>query len=349
MNIDNLTIGLTVLLCLVCIVTDLKNGMVRNRYLLLIGVPAVLLNLISGGIRWYREPETFLWQSYALAAAVPALLSVLLYALKIWAGGDCKLYLILIFALPYERSLPTYFEIGPGIWMLLLAFLFGYCFMLAESFWRMLCKRKTGQPGKQQIQQVLRGFLQYLCYYIAMIFVNQMLYFWLGRFSGGDPDARLLFLLDFFVVFLIAKLELLKSPIIVATLLIVDILLGILEPGTIFNRQMLLIWSAVLLSGILRNFADRCNYEEIEPEHLKKGMILSSASSFLLANDRYCKFKKLSDESLRSRLTEEDVLQIQEYGKRKNAPDRVCIVKRIPFALFLGLADLVILTGGTFL
>ena len=77
-------------------------------------------------------------------------------------------------------------------------------------------------------------------------------------------------------------------------------------------------------------------------------MILSLPTSFSLVNEHSIKFNRLSDESLASRLTQEEVDEICRFCKNNEKFKELFIVKKIPFALFLSLATMIVVIGGSY-
>lgn len=80
-------------------------------------------------------------------------------------------------------------------------------------------------------------------------------------------------------------------------------------------------------------------YEVIPLESLQSGMILSVGSSILMQGSRVRGLPNISTEDLESRLTKEEVESIKRWGAGKEIME-ITIIKKIPFAIFLGLGFL---------
>ena len=95
----------------------------------------------------------------------------------------------------------------------------------------------------------------------------------------------------------------------------------------------------VVVFLILKLFVEQYNYEEIDIAQLKAGDILSTNDSLRVAalNDVPL---DISDESLKSRLSEEKVTEIINSKYIMNRINRVSIVKKIPFAIFISIGFL---------
>ena len=128
-----------------------------------------------------------------------------------------------------------------------------------------------------------------------------------------------------------------------------DIYIGIINLNSLFNLKQLLILMTIIFSSLLKHFNNDYNYEEIVIEQLKPGMILSTTSSYIFFNDKLSKYKKISDETLRSRLTEKDIDQIKEVSLKRDYIKNITIMKKIPFALFISLSTIIIILEGVFI
>ena len=94
---------------------------------------------------------------------------------------------------------------------------------------------------------------------------------------------------------------------------------------------------------LLRLFVGKYNYQVINTEDVKRGMILSQVSSIMMQNSKVKGMPSISDESLNSRLTEEEADSIIRWSKTKNGLRQITIVRKIPFAVFITSGTLVYL------
>lgn len=344
MSIDYITEIAILVICLISIFTDLKYGIIRNVHLLIFGTIAIGLNIISFFFNKDFERLEYLW-----AVIISIIISLILYFTKIWAGGDCKLYLVIALSMPYCIVSKQTYGISWTIFVPIIAFLIGYLFIIIDSILQKI-QKKDNKEGKENIlKKSLEGFIKYLKYYLAIILVNRILSMIYVGLNIATVNKWIALMVNVAIIIVISKLDILKYKSVVFTLIIVDMVIGVLDLEWLFNRQTILIWIAIIISNILKNFADSYNYEYIDINKVRAGMILSTASSMILANDKLSQFKKVSDETLKSRLTEEDVEQIHDFLAKRNYLKQVSIVKKIPFALFISVATILVLIGGNLL
>ena len=100
----------------------------------------------------------------------------------------------------------------------------------------------------------------------------------------------------------------------------------------------------VLLLAVFRILVSAKNYTDIQADSIKSGMILSAESSIVLSVKVPKANISLSTEKLDSRLNDEQVRQIVEWGRKEKAT--ISIVRRIPFASFVFLGFIVYLIWG---
>ena len=87
------------------------------------------------------------------------------------------------------------------------------------------------------------------------------------------------------LVYGISRLNILKYKSVVAAFFVADAVLGGLTKEVLLTPYTWLVWLSVLFSGMIRSVAEMGNYETMELSQVKAGMILSTASSVLLAGD----------------------------------------------------------------
>ena len=108
-----------------------------------------------------------------------------------------------------------------------------------------------------------------------------------------------------------------------------SIWLGVI-PISINPENYILVFVLLLCQMTIRTNL----YKDIELENLKKGMILTTASSVLMQGSRVRGLPGVSSEDLRNRLTETEIDSIKRWASGRNVT-RISIVKKIPFAFFL--------------
>ncbi|MDO5445842.1 MAG: hypothetical protein Q4F31_09525, partial [Eubacteriales bacterium] len=100
------------------------------------------------------------------------------------------------------------------------------------------------------------------------------------------------------------------------------------------------MYVVVILLVLFRSFADKYNYKTIPVSDLRPGMILSMGSILLFAKSRVKGLPAFSTEDLKSRLSAEEVDSINRWSQTTNGQEAIVIVRKIPFALFIGVGTL---------
>ncbi len=67
-----------------------------------------------------------------------------------------------------------------------------------------------------------------------------------------------------------------------------------------------------------------------------------------MTNEKGCPYRQLSDESLNARLSKDDMVVIKKYCESNKAISSLVIVRKVPFALYLSIAALLIIIGGSY-
>ncbi|SNU06185.1 hypothetical protein SAMN06297422_10673 [Lachnospiraceae bacterium] len=340
MIFEVLSIILLILLCSISIYTDYKKGLIYNRVLLIIGIPLIVLNFVSIFI---DRPEKL--TKYILLVLISIGISIFLYMFKIWAGGDFKLFSVIILGMPYSYVLKSINDLSYIFIVLLFSFSFGYIFLIGESLVHMIKEKRS---AKSIVLSSLVEFKNYLKIYVCILFFNHITdTIYSALFQNQIPVWVQVGLNIGFIV-LIRKLDILKYKSVMITFLLADLILGAFSFEMFSDYRVYVTWGIIIFILMTRAMVQKYNYKEIKYTELKKGMILSTVSSISLANEKKLKFCRLSDESLDSRLAQEEVEDILIFCSQNEKYNNITIVKKIPFALFLSLATLIVIIGGNY-
>ena len=274
-----------------------------------------------------------------------SIVSLILFYLKIWAGGDCKLYLAIILLMPNSIIESTFYGISYIVWIPILAFLIGYFYIIGDSFYQ---KLKQHKKNNNLHTKAKNDFIRYIKYYVVIIFINYCMNN-LFKYLNIQLNTWMYMIISFGLIYMFIKIKILEEKFFILFVIFIDIYIGVINLNLLFNIKQLLIWLAIIISSLLKHFNNDYNYEEIIIEQLKPGMILSTTSSYIFFNDKLSKYKKISDETLRSRLTEKDIDQIKEVSLKRDYIKTITIMKKIPFALFISLSTIIIILEGVFI
>lgn len=337
MNIVN---GLEMLLwiCLgtLAFYTDIRWGKVYNKHLLFFLLVGFLVKLIQ----FYVGSE---WVGiWLLGLATSGGMAVFLYSMKIWAAGDAKFYVTLLFLTPC--SLTKWLPPGlPGFTIAVCVFSLGYAYLLVETLYllgknlrkfKLFGLEKSVALNKNAIFLVIiRFYFSYAISSLAQLILYKVI-----------PDAYLTYkgvftLLQVFVlIWIIKKTQWWKTQyvLIIATFCYLLSHIYMFSSGTLLSMNSLLVVIIVAAARLIGQFF---NYQTIPIEQLKAGMVLSYDSVLGFYGSKVKGLPLSTTESTRSRLREEEVQSISRWSKTKRGENQIRIVRHIPFApfIFLGM------------
>ncbi len=309
----------------IAIKTDLQSGLILNKSLLpFVGV-AALLNVIYYGF-FVRD----ITADFIVNVLIIISIGMLLFYTHSFAGGDCKLSIVLALLYPgrfynvMSGSVYTlYIAIG-------LAIFYGYVYLLVGSIWKIVIKKKRVQFSyiKKYLWAFIKSFIAVTIHISAISLVIVML-----AKVGIVINPWISRVLCLLIAWYIGKNRWTKKPAVVVSVLIVDIVLIMItrvipvsvNPSNYTLAIVLLICQMTISTDL---------YDEVAITDLKKGMILSTMASVLMQGSRVRGLPGVSSEDLRNRLTQEEVESIKRWAKYRKI-ESISIVRKIPFAVFL--------------
>jgi len=309
-------------------ISDIRNGIIRNRLLAVVALYALAVDGIYYGI-WGRD----LLPQFLANAAVVSTLALVLFFTHSWAGGDCKL--LFVFALLYPAS--KYFtyngQTATLVFAVFAAFLIGYVYLIADYMFAAIQKRT--HPSRDYIKTMLLSFAK--TYIRVLIYLTAVHLLYIVLFASKFKiNAMLWVAADFCLAWFISSSSPLRRRPICYTALAVDIVLSmylhIVPIGTDIKRYLFL-FIVILLKIIL----SEQSYQTIPTGQVHSGMILSTASSMQFLTSRVKGLPGISTEDLRCRLTEEEAESIRRWEHSAAGKPQITIVRKIPFAIFISL------------
>lgn len=306
-------------------ISDMREGHIYNKMLLVFSACALGLDLIYYG---YFARDLILL--FLMNFGIVTLISLVLFYTHSFAGGDCKLMLVMALIYPANYYL-MYGQVRMTLFFTLcIAIFYGYLYLIGYSIYGLI-RRKTKITSKY-IKEYLLNFLK--SFISASIYISGInLMAVLISLAGINIDIWILRVICMLAAWFVGKNKFLKKWPIVLGVFILDIILGIflkVIPFSFNPENYILIIILLLCQMTIRTSL----YEEILIANLKKGMILSSFSSLLMQNSRVRGLPKVSSEDLKSRLTEEQVESVRRWASGRKI-ESVTVVKKIPFAIFI--------------
>lgn len=325
--LETISLCLAFVLCVLCTRSDIRKGVIYNKILVIFFAFAVVIDGLYYGI--FAHDIIFDFIPNVLMVAV---ISLYLFYTHSFAGGDCKMTIVLSLLYParcylvYGTSIMTlFFALGFAIFA-------GYIYLFVSSV-RAILTHKV-QLTLKYIKTMLLSFIQ--SYIAAMAYITLANCILLMLYQQGIPInvwfSRGICLL---VAWLIGKCSILKKWYFViptyAVAVVISIVIKIM-PISLNPESYVLVLILLLCQMTIKTTI----YEKINIDNLGKGMILSTFSSVLMQTSITKGLPAVSTEDLKSRLTDDEVNSIKIWARATHT-DELTIVKKIPFAIFISI------------
>lgn len=329
---------IALILGVISLITDIKHKKIYNKNIII----ALIISTICY-ICLYKRIEVEFILNFTVNLIITAIISFLFYYLKIWAAGDAKLFLSIVYMIPFEIYEVDKLNIFPALNLLIIIFSIAFIYIFFETIFLWIKdKEKFEMLSIKKITKIdiIDFTIQYFLGYFTILFINNILNKYFLEFETNNGGLILLCnMLILIFEFRILKSE--KSKIItLAIMMILNItylfIYGI-EISSI-NLKMLLL---VLLILIFRRISEKYNYEEIRIDELKPRMILSYTTIIRFYGSKVKGLPKSTTENTDSRITEDEVESIKRWSKTSRGSQTITIVRHIPFAPFILTGELV--------
>lgn len=325
-------------LCFLCTISDLRDGVIHNRVL------AYFLILAAGiNIAYYGYFARDLLLDFLFNLAVVTAVSLYLFYSHSFAGGDCKMTVVLAMLFPARY----YVVYGNSNTTLVLAIGFaifaGYIYLLVSSIQAILTKKVVISAG--YIKGFLLNFLK--SYIAAMVYIALL-----------NCVLILCERLSFFINVWIASFLCMmvawcvgRFPVLKTKVFLIPVIITVLAASVIYKMMPISLtpgsYTLVLILLICQMTIKTTIYEKVRVVGLEKGMILSTLSSLLMQSSITKGLPGVSTEDLRSRLTLEEIESIKLWARATHT-ESLTIVKKIPFAIFISIGFLSYFFYGVF-
>lgn len=336
--IDIVKIVLVVALSVYASVSDCIKGIIKNKVLIPFFVVGIFLNVVE----WFCFDAEYLFMHF-LNIAIVVFISMALYTVRVWAGGDAKFVVTLSFLVPYNLYFSTFSNNFSLILVLVFAFALSYIFLIAESIYKGIKNKHVASKDKivKQIRKIL--FRMISCSAYLMLFDNILL---LAVPNIQQNSSYLIVAINICLVLIINGIKVLRNKYLLTVVIAANIIICIILRLQILNKFTLINLVVVVVINILKALIDEYNYEIIPTQNVKKGMILSAETTLLFLNSRVNGLPKMSTEDLRSRLSESEAESVKRWENLKYGVSEIRIVRKIPFAVFVSLGTLIFMILG---
>lgn len=325
-----------IILCICVTVTDIKNGIIGNKPIFTALCIGVFLNLMG----FITDSSHMAVQMINVLLAV--LLSVLLYCAKIWAAGDCKLLCVIAVLVPYELYLNIFNKYMALVIWTAIIFAVSYVYLIIESV-VMAIKRKH-VIGKNKFMNLFLSFwgkwISCIVYITLIDSVLPMIFPYEAEYNA------VVLIVNVALIMLISGIPALKSKHVIAIAFLIEVLLRLITVQPIFTKLLILNGFITLAFVAMRFLIDEYNYDVVKTQNIKKGMILSAATTLQFINSKVHGLPGQSTEDLRSRLTDSEAIAVRKWENSKYGTHTVQIVRKMPFAIFIFIGTIVFMSLG---
>lgn len=319
-------------------ISDFKSQKIYNKYIV-IGALMSFLTYIA----FFRQIDKAYIGNFIINFIISCVVSFAFFYLKIWGAGDAKLFIAVIFMIPYELYEVRSNNYFPSMYLLICVFSVAFIYVLietivlfiadSEKFSNIKNKRFTKKEIINSIIDFINGCL------FSMVF-NRIIYLLFPNFSMQNYE--LIYVIN--IVLLVFFYRIIKindrRKVALVVLLISGTLILIIE-GINVNSIDLHILLIVSLIMIFRSISEKYNYKTIKVNDLKERMILSFDSVLPFYNSRVNGLPKYTDESTDFRLSKDEVESIKRWSKTSKGNDKITIVRHMPFAPFILIGEIV--------
>lgn len=323
----SLDLGIVVLImagCLIATYSDIKYGKISNKLVLGYGCVPVICNIINVA----HEGE---WLNYIINFSIVIIIAVLLYSFHVWAGGDCKMLIFIALATPVSLYWNLNGFVYNFCYIYIFVFSFGFLYVCFDNI-KMFCQKRRFINKGEFIREFKANIYKYIRTIIYLSLIGHVYLICIYQYI--EIPAILYTLACIAFILLVSKIAILNSKWIVILVAVIDFVLFIIT-GNMTISSMWYTYVIVISLMIMRLVSKVFNYDDIETCDVECGMILSQETSILLKNSKVKGLPGISDETLKSRLSEDEVEAVRRWGKSKYGLESIKIVRKIPFAVFI--------------
>lgn len=329
--LEIISLSLITILCYVCTKSDLRFGMIYNRTLATFLLPTLVIDSVYYGF-FARDLST----AYLINAAIVSVVSLCLFYSHSFAGGDCKMMIVIALLFPAR----FYWDVNDSnitlIFVIAFAILAGYCYLLGNALWSIWSKKVEFTMG--YVKDYFLNFVK--SYVVVMIYISLLNQIVSVAYNQGlHINVWIIRGICLVVAWYIGKNSMFKKWIVFIPTTCLVIIISFLtdtSPISLELENYIMVLVLMMCQMTIRTSI----YENKKVEQLKKGMILTTFSSMLMQNSITKGLPGISTEDLKSRLSEEEIESIKIWAKATRT-ESVMIVKKIPFAIFISIGVMI--------
>lgn len=301
--------------------TDLKKGIVPNKYILIGLIVGLALNCVY---LLFGTAEFYLY--WLLNMFVADIIAFGMYMGKMWAAGDAKLFMLLFILVP-ARLLDSD-TLSHSVVAYIFIFVPALLWMLSDSLVRII-KREDRKREHFSFKDFLSGF----AFVIIETTAFHALLSWLFP-RIIDQQALFFSAIVLVYAYLCGTLPLMRKWYIVIGHVIVIIVLWLC------NKWMFVLpsWETYLILGlvfIIQRLCSLYNYQLIATDQAKAGMIPAAETIIAFQTSKVHSLPTDPSEELTARISEEEAAAIRRWEKSVQGKPNIWIVRKVPFAIMI--------------
>ena len=317
---------------IVSTVSDFKNKKIYNKYIII----GVIVSLITY-IIFFKQIEKEFLISFIINFIISFIISFAFFYIKIWGAGDAKLFIAIVFMIPYEMYEVNENHFFASMYLLIYIFSIAFVYVFLETIVLFITDNqkfsniKTKKITKNEVMGIIIDYINgFLFSMLFNIFFSILLNNYFEQNRELIYITNILMLVFFYRIINTRK----RKNIALIVLLTLNLISVFINGSIIFNINIP-IMIVVFLMIIYRNISEKYNYRTIKIEELKERMILSFDSVIPFYNSRIKGLPMYTDESTDFRLSKEEVESIKKWSRSKKGLPIITIVRHLPFAPFI--------------
>lgn len=331
--LESLLVTVLITIFLVCGYTDIRYGLIKNFHLKYALGVIVLADIIYYGV---FAGEYF--SSFCVNAVMLCIVSIILYGLKIWAGGDSKLLILVALGLPGRFYNLHGHSSNTSVMIIAIAFMFAFLGIVIQSLYWGLKEGTLFCIAKQKIdyKRMLATF-GVMFSFIQLVNIILHIYF----FDFVIKNSFLLQFCNCLIVLtllsFVSKLSFQKSCLLTALSVGLIICLCSFNNFTIIREFNLRLLPLIIAVVLLRFMIAKYSYKHIPTDKVKAGQILAASTIMQFQLSKVKGLPQNISEDLSAKLTEAEAECVRRWKSSKFGQETVLVVRKIPFAIYIAL------------
>lgn len=323
---------LVLIVCVITTITDMRTGKIPNKVIIIFGLLGIFL------VVCFYAVNTSLFYLYVINLFIVFGLGFGMFSLNIWGAGDAKLWILITFLFPYDCYKRMKFNIFPSANILVLVFSIAYVYVLGETIVKLAMKRN----GKLFHIDVIKNikYSEYIYFFSLILAYYRLNQYFFRQYY--EQNQVLFVVIAIMILSKIQNIKIGKRNMIAFSMcnFILIFVVNIISANKFDINQIIISLCIVIISNLVRLYAAVFNYTEIPTKEVKKGMILSISTVMEFQMSRVKGLPHTTDETTKSRITEDEVNAILRWEKSKMGKETIVVVEHMPFAIFFMLGIL---------